>query len=114
MRKNENKAALLFRGQARYNCVQAILKHYQPVFNTTDQEIESHRSSGSGNIGNGECGAYYGCVIQAKDNVSVAVSLKETFEKEAGSIYCKDIRKLRKLSCRECVSLAADVMDQFI
>ena len=105
------RAKELFRGKEKYNCVQAVLKAYQHMSNISDEEIFAFSESGGGRIGEGMCGAFYAAEIQSKNQRKIQF-LTDQFKEIAGSIKCKEIRKLRKISCSSCVETAAMLTKQ--
>ncbi|MCP4652879.1 MAG: C_GCAxxG_C_C family protein [Candidatus Omnitrophica bacterium] len=88
-----------------HNCAQAILKAFQSKFNISDRQIEDASTLGRGKAKNGVCGALYAAGWLLPRNKSEI--LDKSFQSVAGSIKCKEIRKLNKLSCANCVEFCA-------
>lgn len=105
------RAKELFSGKEKYNCVQAVLKAYQHMSNISDKETSAFSKSSNGRIGKGMCGALYAAKIQLKDQMKIQ-HLTDQFKEIAGSIKCKEIRKLKKISCSGCVETAAKLIKQ--
>lgn len=103
---DESTAKALFGGKGKLNCLQAVLNAFQPVFKTTDAEIVAFKDAGGGKVEGGECGEYYAAKILLHDGESL-LHFREEFGAGAGSLLCKDILKLKRLPCPECVALAA-------
>ncbi len=110
---NEATARDLFRGKNKLNCAQSILKAFQPAFGTSDKEIAACESAGEGKAPGGACGALHAARLLLRDP-AVAHELEAAFERDAGSTACKRIRKLKQLSCGDCVALAARFLQDHI
>lgn len=106
-------AVAWFRGKGKLNCAQAILKAFQPAFGTSDAEIEAFKGTGGGKALGGVCGALHAARHLLGDP-ALARKLEAGFEREAGAVSCKNIRKLKKLACGECVALAARFLQDHI
>ena len=108
------KAKKSFHGKEGLNCAQAVLKAFQKEFNLSEAIIKDTRAAGGGRAEGGMCGALYAVkLITYNLDSTIFEDIKDDFEKEAGSIYCKQIRRLRKLTCRECVGLAAQKLEEY-
>nr|HPN73021.1 hypothetical protein [Candidatus Omnitrophota bacterium] len=60
----------------------------------------------------GLCGALYATkLILESNDLDGFDDIKEAFKKAAGSDKCREIRALKKLSCADCVSKAAEFLD---
>ncbi len=105
-RMDEVTTRALFRGKDRLNCIQAMLKAFQPVSGVSDEVIGSFAKLGKGKVNGGVCGALYAAEFLLDDPDAVR-DLEREFEAAAGSTICKRIRKGKKLSCGDCVALAA-------
>ncbi len=103
------KASEFYHGSEKYNCAQAILKTYQDKYNIPQEMIESYSKFGGGRVDGGICGALYAVrtILKDKDMIANADTL---FSEKAGSIQCRNIRKLKKISCSDCVDLAANIL----
>ncbi len=100
------EAEKLFHGIEGYNCAQAVFKTFQKEFNIEENIILEAKKNGGGRAEGGICGALYAAqkIIPKQEFIEV---INSDFMNEGGSLYCRDIRKCKKLSCRECVKLAA-------
>ncbi|WP_430817256.1 C-GCAxxG-C-C family (seleno)protein [Carboxylicivirga sp. RSCT41] len=103
------QALELFHGKEMYNCAQAIFKTFQAEFNTSEQIIYEARRKGGGRAENGYCGALY-AAQQLLDNTPQLDTLNAAFEMKGGSRRCREIKRTGKLSCKQCVALAATVV----
>jgi hypothetical protein len=106
---DEATARSLYHGKDRLNCGQAVLKAFQTTTGMSDAEIAVFHSAGAGGAEDGVCGALYAARHLQKDKTALR-SLDQAFVTEAGSIHCKEIRKIKKLPCVECVALAARLL----
>jgi hypothetical protein len=106
------EATALFRGKDKLNCAQAVLKAFQSVFNISDVDIRLSASAGSGKAEGGVCGALHAARVILKDSPFL-LKIEREFEARAGSLLCREIRKLNKLPCRGCVALSAELLEQY-
>ena len=90
-----------------WNCAQAILKAYQEEFNISDFEIETFQAFGGGRAKDGICGALFAAEKLLQETKSG--SIKKDFEKEVGSLFCKEI-KAEKFPCADCVRIADELL----
>ena len=96
-------------GQKRLNCAQSVLAAFKDHYGITDEEIEAAVSHGGGNAPGGVCGAYCAAKhILEKHHPEKLGEFDNYFRSLAGSLDCKEIRGLKKLSCLGCVGKAAD------
>ncbi len=102
-----------FHGVEKLNCAQAILKTFQSEYNVSDDLIAHHKVSGGGRAEGNTCGAIYAATLLETDS-SVKNSLSESFLKNVGSLKCKEIKSEKRVSCKECVGVAADVLEAHI
>lgn len=107
----ERTAEILFDGPEKYNCAQAILLTFKSRFSVQKADILSAKKIGYGKVKDGLCGALYAGKYLLKDQIK-SEQLTREFENKAGSIKCKKILRLKLMSCRECVGLAARLIDE--
>lgn len=93
----------------RLNCAQSILKGFQEHHRVSDQHVEDFRHFGGGKAENGMCGALFAARQLAGDD-HVKAALDKAFLDSAGSLSCREIRKLGRFSCLQCVELAAKTL----
>lgn len=91
------------------NCAQSILVGFRDACGVPDTDIDAARSAGGGRAEGGLCGALYAALQLSGEN-ETKETLQQQFIEKAGSERCRDIRQLKKLSCEECVKLAATVL----
>lgn len=105
------KAKTLFRGRERLNCAQAVLTAFQSTSGMADESIRIAGSLGAGRAEGAVCGALHAAKMLL-DDPAVLQSIERDFAAKAGSLLCKQIRKLKELSCRDCVGLSAQLLAQ--
>lgn len=103
----------LFHGKEHYNCVQAVLGAFSDVFDIDTARIDDFAHKGGGRAEKGMCGALYGAHLLLKEKNKTDI-VDNAFKKEAGSLYCKEIRKINKLKCKDCVSLAVAEVEKIL
>lgn len=108
-----DKAESFFHGQERYNCAQAVLRTFAGEFCISNEEIVAAAKKGAGRAEDGLCGALYAGRLLINDE-AIKHQLNIAFEKEAGAIHCRKIRKINKLSCEKCVRLAAGKVEELL
>ena len=107
------KARALYHGKDGFNCAQAVLKTFQDISGMTDDEIASFSNKGGGRAPAGDCGALFAAkvLLQNRDLDGI---LEDAFNEAAGSVECRLIRKARKMTCGDCVELAARLTGDYI
>jgi hypothetical protein len=95
--------------ERRYNCAQSVLKGFQKHLDVDEEDILSARERGGGRAELGRCGALFEALNLAGDE-KMKEQIMTAFEEKAGSQKCREIRKLKRLSCSECVKLAASLL----
>jgi len=103
------KAVKYFHGKERYNCAQAVLRGFQESHNATQEKIDEFKAFGGGRAQGGLCGALFAAKTLAKDSTD-AERIEAEFVELAGALKCREIRKIAKLSCKECVFTAASLL----
>lgn len=91
------------------NCAQSILAGFSDICAVPDAEIDAARAAGGGRAEGGLCGALHAALKLAGKN-ETKETLQRQFVANAGSEHCREIRRLKKLSCEGCVELAAKVL----
>jgi hypothetical protein len=104
------KTLVAYRKQGK-NCSQSIYCGFQETLQLSDTDVETAKKYGGGRAEDGLCGAVYAVMQLSRDQKTVE-SVKGVFERVAGSVYCRDIRKNKKLGCDGCVHLAASMLAQ--
>lgn len=97
--------------EEKLNCAQSVLRGFQEPFRLGEERIAEAKAWGGGRAENGFCGALY-----AARTLCAAPDAKERihgrFVEAAGSDRCREIRALKRLSCKECVELAARLVEE--
>ena len=106
----DQEAADLFHGKGRLNCAQSVLKAFQKEAALPDSAIDNAGNLGGGRAPEGLCGALYGAELIAEED-DVKTGLESAFTDIAGSTKCREIRGNNRLSCRGCVALAAQLLE---
>ena len=100
-------------GPRRMNCCESVARAFQPDIPLSEEELQSLAGFGGGRAPEGYCGAIYAAKrllqVSAPDKV---VTLHEIFNEFAGSVKCREIKALRKISCLECVQKAAETVEK--
>lgn len=109
---DERTAEALFCGPEKYNCAQAILITFKSRFSIQEADILAAKAIGYGRVQGGLCGALYAGKYLLDDRVKFEKLTRE-FESEAGSSKCKRILKLKLITCKECVALAARLIGEY-
>jgi len=110
---DEPKASKYFHGQDRYNCAQAIMRAFRDRLSVSEEAIKACRKFGGGRAEGGVCGAVHAAHMLIEDP-EIVRKLDDLFFCQAGSVKCREIRKLKKLSCVECVDLTAEIMSELL
>ncbi len=92
------------------NCAQSVLKGHQDEFQVSDQMIDEFRAFGGGRADGNMCGALYAATRLVEDEES-RKHLTEAFAEQTGSMKCREIRKAGKISCKECVRIASELLN---
>ncbi len=85
-----------------YNCAQAMVKH----FGGSEEDISRMKKMGSGRAPAGHCGALHGALFLLDDNQKIQKEMTEKFAQQTGSPFCRNIRKINRTTCQQCVEIA--------
>ncbi len=107
----QKKASDYFHKEDAYNCAQAILKNFHSEYFISQKMIDSYSAYGGGRAEDGLCGALYAAKTLLNDPKKTEL-LKKEFSDKAGSVKCREIMKVKKLPCADCVDLAAQIVDK--
>lgn len=93
------------------NCAQSVAHAWNEAHPDRPADVDAFSCCGGGRAPGGLCGALHaGCVLAGE---SAAESVKRAFaEKSGGFLTCREVRAARKLTCNECVGLAAELLEQ--
>lgn len=100
---------LIAYSKERLNCAQSVLKGFQAVFNIPEERIVEAKAHGGGRAEKGRCGALHSALTLAKDGEEKA-RMACAFSEAAGAESCREIKKIGKFSCADCVELAAKLL----
>ena len=104
------KAVQHFHGPEKYSCAQSILKAFEGYCEAIDDEtIAAFKNFSGGRAEGGLCGALFAAEQLVDDAESIQL-LRQRFLDAAGSVTCREIRKLKRCSCEQCVELAAGIL----
>ena len=96
----------------RYNCATDIILAFKgKIF--IDKDFAEFKSMGYGRAPEGICGALFAVKYLLKDPKDKKYA-EDYFQDEAGSLECRKIRKLKKLTCVGCVETAAHILEELI
>jgi len=100
-------------GSKKLNCAQAVIAAFREKFGLDENAVHLFASFGSGRAPEGECGALYAAkfILDGRHR-DKAEECRNIFISKAGSVKCKEIRQLKKLSCVGCVETAAEFLDK--
>jgi len=98
-----------FRGKARYNCAQAVLKAYASPLGLGEGCIERFSQFGGGRAPEGQCGALFAAKALVHEPAAKQ-KIEAEFLLAAGSKTCREIRKRRGFTCEQCVQTASDLV----
>lgn len=103
------KRALVAYQDEQLNCAQSVLRAFQPQHGIAETEIHQARRLGGGRAEGGLCGALYAALRLAGPQAD-SQRLRADFVAAAGAEKCREIRRAARLSCAECVHLAASLL----
>ncbi len=93
--------------QERLNCAQSIFRGFQDHAGVSQEIIDDASALGGGRAYEGRCGALYAALELAKSSQAKEAMIN-IFVQQAGSDKCREIKKIGKLKCIDCVRLAAE------
>lgn len=91
----------------KHNCAQSVLRGFEKQAAIDETCIVEAKSLGGGRAPDGRCGALH-AAMTLTDDTGVQTALKMAFHEHAGACTCREIRQLGRLSCEQCVKLAAE------
>jgi hypothetical protein len=86
-------------------CCQAVLHAFRGRLPVGEEVLAAARGAGGGRAPGGRCGALHAAhlLVPAAHHPGIEAD----FVRAAGSAICREIRRARAVSCRECVAAAA-------
>ena len=99
-----------FHGAERYNCAQSVLKSTEKYRTVDGEKLLEYGRFGGGRARDGLCGALFAAKQEMEHDTQRAAARKY-FEDHAGSVHCREIRRAGRMSCRDCVAAAAELLE---
>ena len=94
-------------GYSRLDCCRSIAKAFQERFAFPEGAVDQLGNYSFGRAPQGQCGALYAAQLLLKGHQDEIRSCETALALSAGAIGCREIRRLRKLSCAGCVETIA-------
>ena len=101
--------AVFHQHPADLNCAQAVLDAYQAVTGKHVAHVADFKPFGGGRAPENECGALYAACQAAPES---AAAIRAEFAKTAGATSCRVLKRELHFPCKECVALAAGLLEQ--
>ena len=99
-------------GPKKMNCCESVVYAFQDEIPLSEEELQKCAGFGGGQAPEGYCGAIYAAKrLLEVSGSEKAVSLQEIFKEIAGSAKCREIKAIKKISCLECVTKAAEIVE---
>jgi len=105
-------AKQVFRTKLAPNCAQAIYRGFQEECNVLEPTIMGASAFGGGRAPEGTCGALYAALDLAPRDAHP--KMMDAFIAHGGSTLCRALKSERRLDCRACVALAADLLEDVL
>ncbi len=103
-------ALSVFRSPPKFhNCAQAVAEGWRRATGRDGHLVDELTSCGGGRAPGGLCGALHAAHAISQDT-HVIEGMNERFSDAIGALNCREIRKLGRASCEECVALAAELL----
>ncbi|KAG9396664.1 hypothetical protein J8273_1686 [Carpediemonas membranifera] len=100
----------------RLNCAQTVLNACASAAGLSQPDLEDflveYRAYGHGGHETGQCGAYYAACELVKGDEKATADLTRLFVDNGTALSCRGIRSVNKMSCRECVRVAAEYVER--
>lgn len=102
--------AMDYHQQRRGNCAQSVVHAWNLKTQDSQTSEEQFAGCGGGRAPGGLCGAVHASCELAGTQ---AEAIRKSFaEQTGGHLTCRDIRMARKISCSDCVGLAAELLEK--
>ena len=104
--------AIDYHQQRRGNCAQSVVFAWNLKTQDSRNSEDDFAGYGGGRAPGGLCGAVHAsCELAGAE----AETIKQSFaQKTGGFLTCRDIRMSKKISCGECVGLAAELLEKHV
>lgn len=98
-------------GRERLNCAQSVIGAFKEELELGEELIRLFGTYGGGNAPGGLCGAFYAAkyLLEKEQNSNIG-EFEKYFIEQAGSVNCKEIKKLYKLNCLGCVEKCVEYL----
>lgn len=108
--------AVDFFRQKKGNCAQAIIYAWALYKNSEapESKITEYSSYGRGKAPGGICGAVYSVLHVTPDSNMHEIVINEFAKKTNGLTVCSEIRGSGCVSCIECISIAAEILERIL
>lgn len=93
----------------RLNCAQSVLRAFQTHRNIPEDDIIKAKLHGGGRAEAGLCGALH-AALQLVDEPESRRGLRDAFVAAAGADTCREIKRIARTPCVECVRIAASLV----
>jgi len=111
--KNKAKDYYLGKNGEKLNCAQSVSRSYSQARNFRHKDLDCHTDCGGGQAPEGYCGALYAALhVLELSGIDKKEECQDFFLSYAGALTCKEIRKLKKLSCLGCVEKAIEFLEK--
>lgn len=102
-------------GHQKLNCAQTIAHAFRRKYDLGDDVIMRLGVCGGGRAPDGQCGSLYAAkLILEKEAPHRLADCEKALLERAGSVRCREIRKLNRLSCAGCVEKVAEFVDNIV
>ncbi|MFA4943429.1 MAG: C-GCAxxG-C-C family (seleno)protein [Lentisphaeria bacterium] len=95
-----------------HNCAQSVLRAFQESHAVAECQIATAHGHGGGKAAAGRCGALHSALALTAAEPERQAQIRRQFQAATGSEACREIRRLKQKSCRDCVALAASLLIQ--
>jgi len=105
------KIASEYHQEGSGNCAQSVVHAWNEKHANREKPLSLYAGCGGGRAPGGLCGALHAsCDLahrEARGDIQTAFA-----EKTGGNLTCRAVRMSRKLSCNDCVALAAELLEK--
>ena len=108
----KNKAVDYY-SERRGNCAQSVAWAQNTDSSTEAELLQRFAGCGHGGAPGEYCGALYAACQIAGPEAAELIT-REFVAKTGGFLRCRDIRKARALPCKDCVGLAASLLEKAV
>lgn len=109
------KAQDLYIGKApgpRLNCAQEVAEVLKDRWPLSETQKRTLSLCGGGMAPEGVCGSFYAVQMLIKEQPELIEDCRQIFIQQAGSEKCREIKKLRRLSCLGCIAKSVEFLEK--